>query len=95
MNKADFIELVKEEGGFETKAQAEKAVKGFTSAVEKALLKKESVSLVGFGTFSTAFQKSKTGVVPGTDRKYTTEDKYVPKFKAGKGLKDIVEKSLS
>lgn len=93
MTKNEFIELVQEEGDFETKAQAEKAVKGFTGAVEKALSKKDSVTLVGFGTFSTAFQKSKTGVVPGTDRKYTTEDKYVPKFKAGKGLKETIAKS--
>lgn len=92
MNKADFVELVKEEGGFETKAQAEKAIKGFTGAVAKALAKKDGVSLVGFGAFTSAFQKGKTGIVPGTDRKYTTEDKYVPKFKAGKGLKDIVAK---
>lgn len=92
MNKVDFINLVKEEGGFETKAEAEKAVKGFTSAVAKALSKKENVSIVGFGVFSAAFQKGKTGTVPGTNRKYTTEDKYVPKFKAGKGLKEIVEK---
>jgi DNA-binding protein HU-beta len=93
MTKNEFVELVKEEGGFETKAQAEKAIKGFTGAVEKVLSKKDSVTLVGFGSFTTAFQKGKTGIVPGTDREYTTEDKYVPKFKAGKGLKEIVAKS--
>lgn len=90
MKKAEFINLVKEEGGFETKVEAENAVKSFTGAVKKALAKRESVSIVGFGIFSTVLQKGKTGTIPGTDRKYTTEDKYVPKFKAGKGLKDCV-----
>jgi len=93
MTKNDFVQLVREEGGFETKAQAEKAIKGFTGAVEKVLSERDSITLVGFGSFVTAFQKGKSGIVPGTDRKYTTEDKYVPRFKAGKGLKEIVAKS--
>jgi len=92
MTKTDFVNLVREEGGFGTKAEAEKAVKSFTSAVEKVLAKRDSVTLVGFGTFITAFQKGRTGNIPGTDRTYTTEDKYVPKFKAGKILKEIVER---
>ena len=50
----------------------------------------KDVSLVGFGSFNAALQKGKSGKVPGTDKMYTTEDKMVPKFKAGKGLKDRV-----
>ena len=34
--------------------------------------------------------KGKEGTVPGTNKKYKTKDKFVPKFKAGKGLKDAV-----
>ena len=45
---------------------------------------------VGFGSFSSSLQKGKSGTVPGTDKSYTTQDKMVPKFKAGKGLKDRV-----
>jgi len=91
MNKAQFVELVQSCGDYSTKAEAEKAIKAFTSAVTEALVKKEDVSLVGFGTFTSVLQKGKTGKVPGTDRTYTTSDKMVPKFKAGKGLKDRVE----
>jgi DNA-binding protein HU-beta len=91
MNKAQFVELVQSCGDYKTKAEAEKAIKAFTDAVTEALVKKEDVSLVGFGSFTTVLQKGKTGKVPGTDKTYTTSDKMVPKFKAGKGLKDRVE----
>ncbi|CAM2877350.1 HU family DNA-binding protein [Helicobacter burdigaliensis] len=90
MNKSEFVDLVKEVGEFETKKDAEKAISSFVAAVEKALAKKESIELVGFGKFETVLQKGKEGTVPGTNKKYKTKDKYVPKFKAGKGLKDAV-----
>ena len=90
MNKTQFVELVQASGEYKTKIEAEAAIKAFTEAVTVALAKKEEVSLVGFGSFVAALQKGKTGTVPGTDKSYTTEDKMVPKFKAGKGLKDRV-----
>lgn len=90
MNKSEFVDLIKEVGEYETKKDAEKAISAFTAAVEKALAKKESIELVGFGKFETVLQKGKEGTVPGTTKKYKTQDKYVPKFKAGKGLKDAV-----
>ena len=90
MKKAEFIELVQSFGGYTKKAEAEKAINSFIEAVSVALEKKESVQLVGFGTFSSEYQKAKSGKIPGTDKMYTTEAKYVPKFKAGKGLKDRV-----
>ena len=90
MNKAQFIELVRESGNYKTKVEAEAAINAFTEAVTTALVNKEDVSLVGFGGFSAALQKGKSGKVPGTDKTYTTQDKMVPKFKAGKGLKDRV-----
>ncbi len=93
MNKAEFVELVKEVGGFETKKEAEKAVSAFTAAVEKALEKKGNVELVGFGKFEAVLQKGKEGNVPGSDKKYKTKDKFVPKYKPGKGLKDLVAKA--
>ena len=90
MTKAEFVELVQETGEYKSKAEAEKAIKAFTTSVTKALTKKEDVSLVGFGSFVATLQKGKSGKVPGTDKTYTTKDKMVPKFKAGKGLKDSV-----
>ncbi len=90
MNKAEFVELVQESGSYKTKVEAEAAIKAFTEAVTTALVKKDDISLVGFGSFNAVLQKGKSGKVPGTDKTYTTEDKMVPKFKAGKGLKDRV-----
>lgn len=90
MNKAQFVELVQASGNYKTKVEAEAAIKAFTEAVTTALVKKEDVSLVGFGSFSASLQKGKSGKVPGTSKNYTTVDKMVPKFKAGKGLKDRV-----
>ena len=90
MNKAQFVELVQESGEYKTKIEAELAIKAFTEAITAALVKKEDISLIGFGSFVSALQKGKTGKVPGTDKTYTTQDKMVPKFKAGKGLKDRV-----
>ena len=90
MNKAQFVELVQASGGYKTKIEAEAAIKAFTEAVTTALVAKEDISLVGFGSFNAALQKGKSGKVPGTDKTYSTTDKMVPKFKAGKGLKDRV-----
>ena len=90
MNKAQFVELVQTCGDYKTKLEAETAIKAFTEAVTSALVKEEDVSLVGFGSFNATLQKGKSGKVPGTDKTYTTQDKMVPKFKAGKGLKDRV-----
>ena len=90
MTKAEFVELVQKAGGYESKAAAEKAVKAFTDAVTEALVKKESVSLVGFGTFSTAEVPAKEGKIPGTDRTYKKPAHTAPKFKFGKTIKDAV-----
>ncbi|AFI04707.1 HU family DNA-binding protein [Helicobacter cetorum] len=91
MNKAEFIDLVKESGEFSSKKDAENAINAFTLAVETALSKGESVELIGFGKFESVEQKGKEGKVPGTDKTYKTEDKRVPKFKPGKILKQKVE----
>lgn len=90
MMKEQFVELVQETGGYKTKKEAEAVIKAFTEAVATALANKETVTIVGFGSFETAFQKGKSGTVPGTTKTYTSQDKVVPKFKAGKTLKDRV-----
>ena len=90
MTKAQFIELVQAKGEFESKAAAERAVRAFTDAVTEALVKKESVSLVGFGTFSTQEVPEKSGTVPGTNKTYVKPAHTAPKFKFGKTIKDAV-----
>jgi len=92
MTKAEFVELVQKNGGFESKAAAERAVavKAFITSVTEALVKKDTVSLVGFGTFSTVEVAKKSGKVPGTNKTYTKAAHTAPKFKIGKTLKDAV-----
>jgi len=90
MTKADFVELVQKNGEFDSKAAAERAVKAFITSVTDALIKKDTVSLVGFGTFSTTEVKKKSGKVPGTDKTYTKAAHTAPKFKMGKTIKDRV-----
>lgn len=81
MTKIEFVELVQ---------KAEKAVKSFTEATTQALVNKESVALVGFGTFTAVEIAEKSGKVPGTNKAYTKAAHTSPKFKAGKSLKDSV-----
>lgn len=90
MTKAEFVELVQKNGEFESKAAAERAVKAFTASVTEVLVNKDSVSLVGFGTFSTAAVAAKTGTVPGTTKTYSKPAHTAPKFKFGKTVKDAV-----
>ncbi len=90
MTKPEFIELVQKIGEFKSRVAAERAVNAFLSSVTEALVKKESVSLVGFGTFSTVEIAEKSGKIPGTDKAYTKTAHTTPKFKIGKTLKDKV-----
>ncbi|MBD3822957.1 MAG: HU family DNA-binding protein [Epsilonproteobacteria bacterium] len=90
MTKAEFVELVQKNGEFKSKAAAEKAVKAFIDSVTEALVKKETVSLVGFGTFSTVEVAEKSGTVPGTNKTYKKAAHTAPKFKFGSTTKEAV-----
>ncbi len=90
MTKAEFIELVQKNGDFTSKAAAEKAIKAFTDSITQVLKKKDSLTLVGFGTFSTAKVAAKSGKVPGTNKTYSKPAHTAPKFKFGKTVKDAV-----
>lgn len=90
MNKAAFVELVQQSGEYKTKKEAELAIASFVKAIERALVNRDEVSILGFGTFSAELQKGKSGKVPGTDKTYTTTDKIVPKCKFSATLKGVV-----
>ncbi|MDD5360096.1 MAG: HU family DNA-binding protein [Sulfurovaceae bacterium] len=90
MTKAEFVELMQKNGNFESKAAAERAIKAFTDSITSVLAKKDSLTLVGFGTFSTAKVAAKSGTVPGTTKTYTKPAHTAPKFKFGKTVKDAV-----
>ncbi|WP_345907888.1 HU family DNA-binding protein [Sphingomonas sp. UBA4815] len=91
MTKADLVNAIAEQAGL-SKADAEKALKAFTGAVTQALKADEKVSLVGFGTFSVGQRAARTGKNPQTGAKIKIAAAKSPKFKAGKALKDAVNK---
>ena len=91
MTKGDLVGAISKEAGI-TKVAAEKAVTAFTGAVTKSLKKGDAVSLVGFGTFSISRRKARKGRNPQNGKEINIPAAKVPKFKAGKGLKDAVRK---
>ena len=91
MNKNDLIASVAEAGGF-SKADAAKAVDSVLSAISASLSGGEAVRLVGFGTFSVANRKATQGRNPRTGAPIFIPASKQPKFKAGKGLKQAVNR---
>ena len=89
MTKADLVNSIAEKAGL-SKADAEKALKALTDAVAEALKAGEKVSLVGFGTFSVGERAARQGQNPQTGAKINIAAAKVPKFKAGKALKDSI-----
>ena len=65
MTKAEFVELIKEKGEFSSKAAAENAVKAFLDSITDVLVKGDSVTFVGFGTFSAVDVPEKSGKISG------------------------------
>jgi DNA-binding protein HU-beta len=74
-----------------SKAAAEKAVNAFTNAVTKALKKGDKLALTGFGTFSVAKRRARTGRNPQTGKEIKIAATRVAKFKAGNVLKSAVK----
>ena len=89
MNKQDFINCIAEKSGL-SKADAAKAVDAYVDCLTEALKSGESVSLVGFGTFSVKRREARTGRNPRTGEAIQIAASNIPSFKAGKALKDAV-----
>jgi DNA-binding protein HU-beta len=90
MTKAELIANVGKEAKI-SKAAAEKAINAFTGAVTKALKKGDKLALTGFGTFSVAKRRARTGRNPQTGKEIKIPATRVAKFKAGNLLKSAVK----
>jgi DNA-binding protein HU-beta len=88
MNKAELIEKVAKKADL-TKVQSEQVIDAALEVISKAVAKGDEVKLVGFGTFSRAIRKSRTGRNPKTGSKLVIPAAKVPKFKAGKDFRDL------
>jgi DNA-binding protein HU-beta len=90
MNKQDLIAKIVKDTGL-TKTAAAAAMDSMFEGLTKALKKGESITFVGFGTFSTSVRKARTGRNPQTGAAVKIPKRRVVRFKAGKGLKDTVK----
>lgn len=88
MNKGDLVNEVSKV--VETKKGAQAAVECVLETITQALRKKETVTLVGFGTFKVDKRKARKGRNPQTGLEIKIKAKNVPKFVPGKALKDAV-----
>ena len=91
MNKAELIAKIAEESKL-TKKAAETALDAFVTSVEGALKNGEKVQLVGFGTFEVRKRAARKGRNPQTKAEIKIPASKAPVFKAGKALKDLVNK---
>jgi len=89
MNKMELVSALADKTGM-TKKASEEFTKAFQEIVSTELSKGEKIQLVGFGTFETTERKARTGVNPKTREKISIPASVVPRFKAGKALKDEV-----
>ena len=89
MNKGDLVNEVSKV--LTTKKDAQAAVDCVLSNITKALENGDSVSLVGFGTFKVAERKARKGRNPRTGEEINIAASKVPKFVAGKVLKEAVK----
>jgi nucleoid DNA-binding protein len=89
MNKTDLINEVTTVIG--TQKQAKEAVDCVLKAIADALAKNDSVQISGFGSFKVSERKARTGRNPQTGETIQIPAGRVPRFVAGKALKDAVK----
>ena len=89
MNKTDMIEQIAQAAEI-SKSAAERAVDALVGAVKVSLKKGDMVTLVGFGTFYVGRCKAREGRNPRTGEALKIAAAQIPKFRAGKALKDAI-----
>lgn len=91
MNKAQLAQKIAEKVGL-TKKEAEEIIHAFTDIVTTTLQAGDEVNIAGFGAFSARTRAGRVGVNPqNPSEKIQIPSVIVPKFKAGKGLKDALK----
>ena len=89
MNKGDLVEQIAQAAEI-SKSAAERAIDAMIVAVKSSLRKDEAVTLVGFGTFYAGKRAARTGRNPKTGAALDIKAARMPKFRAGKALKDAI-----
>ena len=91
MNKADLIAAIAAKTG-ETKKSAEASVNAFVDVITESLVEGDKVQLVGFGSFEVRKRAARKGRNPQTKEEIKIPASKAPVLKAGKALKDLVNK---
>jgi len=91
MTKTELVDAIAKSADL-SKKDAEAALKALTETVTKELKKGEKVTLIGFGTFEVGKRAARVGRNPQTGAEIKIKAAKTPKFKAGKALKDAVNK---
>lgn len=91
MNKTELVASMAQRSGL-TKKDAEKALNAFFESVEQALVEGDRVQLIGFGTFEVKERAARKGRNPQTGVEIDIPASKAPGFKAGKSLKEAVNK---
>ncbi len=91
MNKTELVAAIAAKTEL-TKVDSEKALKAFIEVVNEELKKGEKIQLVGFGTFEVVERAARTGKNPQTGKAIKIPASKAPKFRAGKALKEAVNK---
>ena len=89
MNKTELVSKIAEASDL-TKVAAEKTLNSVLDVIATALANDESISLIGFGSFSVVKRAARVGRNPQTGKEIKIAEKKVVKFKVGKKLKDSV-----
>lgn len=90
MNKAELVTAIAKNTK-SSKSQAEQYLDATLAIIQKTVSKGEEVKIVGFGSFSKAVRKAKTGRNPKTGQTVNVPNTNIPRFKPGKEFKDIVK----
>jgi len=89
MNKAEMIEHIAQSADI-SRSAAERVIDALVVAVKSSLRKGDPVTLVGFGTFHVGVREARSGRNPRTGAEIQIKAARIPKFRAGKALKDAI-----
>ncbi|MBI3543825.1 MAG: HU family DNA-binding protein [Deltaproteobacteria bacterium] len=90
MNKAQLIEAVAGSTKL-TKVDCEHVLNSCLETIKKSVKKGDDVTLIGFGTFTKAKRKARTGRNPQTGKEIKIPAMTVPKFRPGREFKDFLK----
>ena len=90
MNKSELIASVADKAGL-TKKDATAALEATLETITEALVNRDTVAFIGFGTFSTSVRAAREGINPSTGAKIQIAESTVAKFKVGAKLKEAVK----